>query len=226
MLLQRCDKRDFLSIRLRKIREINAITFSTMKCEVQSLMGESCVHCVLDTCLLPRSAFPGPEEKLRHEVNGHAEYENRCEVESCAYDYPSVTFKESYGYVSVLTGRGPRCECFCRVVPRKGQRLKDLEQVLAVMRARCPCLQVRQDNEEALKHVLKDACEQVHLEYSNTRLETPAFNGRGENSVRAMKEMIQRQKDAVCTLGIAFSVKHPLFALSVRHCECESFGVQ
>ena len=32
-----------------------------------------------------------------------------------------------------------------------------------------------------------------------------------------MKEMIQRQKDAVCTLGI--SIKHPLFALLVRHSE-------
>ena len=25
-----------------------------------------------------------------------------------------------------------------------------------------------------------------------------------------MKEVIQRQKDAVCTLGIVFSIKHPL----------------
>ena len=56
-------------------------------------------------------------------------------------------------------------------------------------------------NEEALKHVLKDAC-----------------NDRSENSVRAMKEMIQRQQDAVCTLGIVFSIKHPSFAL-VRHSE-------
>ena len=54
------------------------------------------------------------------------------------------------------------------------------------MRVRCPSLQVTSDNEEALKHVLKDACEQVHLEYSNTRLETPASDGRGENSVRAL----------------------------------------
>ena len=61
--------------------------------------------------------------------------------------------------------------------------------------------------------MLKDACEQVHLEYSNTRLETPASSGRGENSVRATKEMIQRQKDAVFTLGIEFSIQHPLFAL-------------
>ena len=82
-----------------------------------------------------------------------------------------------------------------------------------------PSLQVRSVNEEALKHVLKDACEQVHLEYSNTRLETPASNGRGGNSVRAMKEMIQRQKDAVCTSGVVFSVEHPLFALLVRHSE-------
>ena len=38
-------------------------------------------------------------------------------------------------------------------------------------------------------------------------------NGRGENSVRAMKEMIQRQKGCCLVLGIEFSVKHPLFAL-------------
>ena len=31
MLLQRCGKRDFLSIRVRKSCEINAITFSTMR---------------------------------------------------------------------------------------------------------------------------------------------------------------------------------------------------
>ena len=137
--------------------------------------------------------------------------------------------KESDGYVTVLTGRGPRCDCFYRVVPRTGQRLKDLEHFLAVMRARYPCLQVRSDNEEALKHVPTDACEQVHLEYSNTRLETPASDGRGGNSVRAMKEMmIQRQQDAVFSLGIEFSIKHPLFALLVRHSEwiLNHFGAQ
>ena len=72
------------------------------------------------------------------------------------------------------------------------------------MRARYPSLQVISDNEEALKHVLKDACGQVHLEYSNTRLETPASNGQGENSVRTMKEMVQRHKDAVFSLEIVF----------------------
>ena len=40
ILLQRCGKRDFLSIRVRKIRQTNAITFSTMKREVQSLKSE------------------------------------------------------------------------------------------------------------------------------------------------------------------------------------------
>ena len=61
-----------------------------------------------------------PEEKLRHEANGHAEYDNRCEIcvkssgisrhprrvysESCAFDYASVTFKDSDGHVTVLTG--------------------------------------------------------------------------------------------------------------------------
>ena len=58
--------------------------------------------------------------------------------------------------------------------------------------------------------------------------ETPASNGRGENSVQTMKEMVQRQKDAVFSLGIEFSIKHPLFALLVRHSEwiLDSFGSQ
>ena len=206
-----------------------------MKREVQSLNSELRAlrtgHLSTSEVRLPWT----PEEKHRHEVNGHAEYDNQCEIcvkssgisrhprrvfsESCALDHASVTFKESDGDVTVCTGRGARCESLCRVVPRKGQRLKDLEHFLAVMRARYPCLQVRSDTEEALKHVLKDACEQVHLEYSDTRLETPASNGRGENFVRAMKEMIQRQKDAVFSMGIEFTIKHPLFALLVRHSE-------
>ena len=199
MLLQLCGMRDFLSIRVRKIREINAITFSTMKREVQSLKSELRA---LRTGLLSTSEVRlpwTPEEKLRHESNGHPEYDNRCEIcvkssgisrhprrvysESGAFDCASVTFKESDGYVPVLTGRGPRCECCCRVVPRKGQRLKGLEHFLALMQARYSSLQVRSDNEEALRHVLKDACEQVHLEYSNTRLETRASNGPGNNIV-------------------------------------------
>ena len=235
ILLQRCAKRDFLSIRMRKSYGINAITLSTMKREIQSLKSELRAlrtgHLSTSEVRLPWT----PEENHRHESNGHAECDNRSEIcvkssgisrhprrvycESCVFDYASVTFKESDVYVTVLTGRGPRCECFCRVVPRRGQRLKDLEHFLAVTRARYPSLQVRSDNDEAVRHVLKDACEQVNLEYSNTRSETPASNGRGENSVRTMKEMIQRQRDAVFLLGIEFSIKHPLFALLVRPSE-------
>ena len=59
----------------------------------------------------------------------------------------------------------------------------------------------------------------MHLEYSNIRLETLASNGRGENSVRTMKEMVQRQRDAVLSWSIKFSIKHRLFALLVRHSE-------
>ena len=34
-----------------------------------------------------------------------------------------------------------------------------------------------------------------------------------------MKETVQRQKDAVFTVGTEFSIKHPRFALLVRHSE-------
>ena len=40
ILLQRCGERDFLSIRVRKSCEINVITFSTMKREVQPPRSE------------------------------------------------------------------------------------------------------------------------------------------------------------------------------------------
>ena len=78
---------------------------------------------------------------------------------------------------------------------------------------------MRSDNEEALRHVLTSACEQVYPDYSNIRLETPASNGRGENNVRTMTEMIQCQKELVNSLGIKFSIKHPVFALLVSHSE-------
>ena len=56
----------------------------------------------------------------------------------------------------------------------------------------------------------------MHHEHSNTRLETPAY-GRGENSVRAMKEMVKRQKESINTLGVVFSTEHHLFAMLVRN---------
>ena len=68
ILLQRCGKRDFLSIRVRKSCEINAITFSTMKREVQSLKSELRAlrtgHLSTSEVRLPWT----PEEKLRHEL--------------------------------------------------------------------------------------------------------------------------------------------------------------
>ena len=94
-----------------------------MKREVQSLKSElralRAGHLSTSDVRLPRT----PEEKLRHECDGHVECDNRCEIcvmssgisrhprrvysESCAFDFASVTFKESDGYVTVLTGKGP-----------------------------------------------------------------------------------------------------------------------
>ena len=77
ILLQQCGKRDFLSIRIRKNCEINDITFSTMKREAQLLKN------ALRTGHLSakKSDFPWtPEEKLRHEYDGHTEHDNQCEI--------------------------------------------------------------------------------------------------------------------------------------------------
>ena len=67
ILLRRRGKRDFLTFRVTKIREINAITFSTMKREVESLKSELRA---LRTGHLSTSEVRLPwtlEEKHRHE---------------------------------------------------------------------------------------------------------------------------------------------------------------
>ena len=86
--------------------------------------------------------------------------------------------------------------------PERGPTCEGLGTFLAVMRARYPRLQVRSDTEEALKHVLKHTCgERVHLEYSNTFWKLlHSMVGVKTVNVRAMKEMMQRQKDAVFSL--------------------------
>ena len=168
-------------------REINAITLSNVKREVKSLKSEMRAlrtgHLTGTVARAPWS----PEEKHRHATTGvesasrreayRDRHPRRVYSGSCAFDYTSVPFKEADVF-----GRGPRGECFCRVVPRKGQRLKELETSLSGMRARYPSIQVRSVNEEALRHVLTSACEQTHIDYSNTRVETPPSNGRSDNS--------------------------------------------
>ena len=89
-----------------------------MKREVHSLKSELRAlrtgHLSTSEVRLPWTT----EEKHRHEVNGHAEYDKRCKIcvksngisrhprrvfsDSCAFDYASVTFKESDGYVTAL----------------------------------------------------------------------------------------------------------------------------
>ena len=119
--------------------------------------------------------------------------------------------------VTELTDRGPRGECFCRVVPRKGQRQNGLETFSTVMRARYPSIEARSDIEEAFRHVLSSVCGQTVVDDSNTLIQTPPSNGRGEECQNTMKEMIQCHKESVNTLGIKFSVVHPFSALLVLH---------
>ena len=58
---------------------------------------------------------------------------------------------------------------------------------------------------------------QVHLEYINTRVETPTTDGRGENSVRAAQVMVQRQESQSMRWALCSFVRHPVFALIARH---------
>ena len=125
VLLRRSGNRDFLVIRVAKTSEVNTITTSTMKREVESLKSELARATNGSEVTLSWTL----EEKHRHEINGHAEYDNRCEIcvksghprrvysESCAFSHAGVTFKDAYEFVMVLTGSGPRCDCFTRVVP-------------------------------------------------------------------------------------------------------------
>ena len=70
------------------------------------------------------------------------------------------------------------------------------------MRARYHSLQVISDNEEALKHVLKDACEQVHLEYSDKRVWKLLHPMVEVTTVfRTMKEMVPASKRCSFLVG-------------------------
>ena len=95
---------DFLSIRVRKSCEINAVTFSTMKHEVQSLKSElralRAGHLSTSEVRLPWT----PEDKLRHESTGHAEYDNRCGIcvkSSGISRHPRRLYSESCAFESL-----------------------------------------------------------------------------------------------------------------------------
>ena len=80
VLLRRSGNRDFMVVRMAITSEVNVITSSTMKREIESLKSELRAfhtgHLSTTEMRLPWN----PEEKLRHGVIGHAEYDNRCEM--------------------------------------------------------------------------------------------------------------------------------------------------
>ena len=51
--------------------------------------------------------------------------------------------------MTVLVGRGPRGETFCRKAPRKGPKLADLDRYLAALHGRYDNLVARHDQEPA-----------------------------------------------------------------------------
>ena len=67
---------------------------------------------------------------------------------------------------------------------------------------------------KALRHVWSSACGETHVDYSNTRIETPPSNGRGEDSVRTMKEMRRCLKESVNTLGVTFFLSASFLCLA------------
>ena len=87
---------------MKRVREINAIAFTTMKREVQSLQSELRAlrtgHLYTSEVRLPWTL----EEKHRHEVNGHAEYDNRSEIcvkSSGIFRHPRRVYSESCAFI-------------------------------------------------------------------------------------------------------------------------------
>ena len=154
MLLRRSHKRDFQVIRVAKTSEVDPINISATKHKVESLKcgirARRTVHLSTSGIRLPCT----PEEEVRHEIDGHAEYDRRCGsfVESgdiprlsrllysefCVFDYAMVKFTEADEFVTVWTGRGPRCEKCSRIVSCRGQRLAELNTFLAITRVKTP----------------------------------------------------------------------------------------
>ena len=110
ILLQRCGMRDILSIRVRKSCEINAITFSTMKREVQSLKSD--LRALRTGHLSTPSQTPGHlkrnfDTSLTTPSRVKSRHPRRVYSESCAFDHVSATFKVSDGYVTELLAKDP-----------------------------------------------------------------------------------------------------------------------
>ena len=73
VFLRRSGNRDFMVVRMAIISEVNVITTSTMKREIESLKS---ALGALHTSHLSTTEMRLPwthQEKHRHEVNGHAE---------------------------------------------------------------------------------------------------------------------------------------------------------
>ena len=83
--LRRCGRRDYLEIRMSgQTWRINAITLSNVKREVESLKSELRALWTGHFTVTEGRMLWTLEEKRRHEVNGHAEHDNRWEV--CIFD--------------------------------------------------------------------------------------------------------------------------------------------
>ena len=146
------------------------MTLSNVKREVESLKIEMrALRTSHLTETMPRAPW-SPEEKRRDEMNGHTEYDDKCEIcvktrgisryprhvysESCSIDCASVTFKDSCcGNHACQLAEDLVVTCFCcsgttrKTTTDATWRLSSLS-----CRARCPCDQARSDNEEALRH--------------------------------------------------------------------------
>eukprot|EP00974_Lingulodinium_polyedra_P103736 10040893-Lingulodinium_polyedra.AAC.1 len=140
-------------------------------------------------------------------------------AETANFDYAKVIVKDEGQEMSLLVGRGPRGEVFCRKAPRKGLRMLDLDDFLAVMKARYPSIQIRCDQEEALTHVVFHAADKQGLPRDAARLEVPQANGRAEQGVRTVRELLQVLREDLRRRGRLTQLNHPAMKWLVRHAE-------
>ena len=66
---------------------------------------------------------------------------------------------------------------------------------------------------------MTNACLKLGVPLEAIRVETPQANGRAEQGVRSLKELLHAQRLDMGRRGCQLALSHPLMKWVVRHCE-------
>ena len=173
------------------------------------------------------------DDKIAHERTGHAKYDPRCgtclkvrgvstrprkAVAEAAYSDHATVRNSQHGAEDL-----GRCwtarEMFARAVHRKGAKFEDLELFLKVLQKRYGNMPVYCDQEECLREVVHSTAGRLGLPTGVTPVERSQANGRAEQRVRALRELLHIVIEDAGRCGVEIILDHPVAQWAVRHAE-------